>query len=156
MPRASFSHAVTVAQPVGAVWESLQDASTWSGIGPVDEVWEPRHDAAGNLEGFRWSARLGPTRYKGGATVSTAEPPHLMTLALDSSELAGSLTADLGGSAVTQLEVTLDIVAKGAMASLFFPVVAEAVARGLPEQVERFAASLAGDGGSPTSSGAEY
>ena len=126
----------------------LQEAATWSGIGPVDEVWEPIHAADGTLESFRWSANVGPTKYKGTAVVAAADGPRHMKLSLESSEVRGSLVADIEGDDSWSLEVTLEVISKGAMASLFFPIIAETIGRGLPEQVERFA-KLINDGTEP-------
>lgn len=146
MPRASFSHNVELTRPVNDVWATLQDAATWSGIGPVDEVWDPVHDEDGALESFQWSAHVGPTKYKGSAVVAIADAPHHMKFNLDSSELTGSLIADLDGDKSPRMAVTLEVVSKGTMAALFFPLIAEAIGRGLPDQVERFAVTLNGVG----------
>ncbi len=146
MPRASFSHSVSLRRPIEAVWTALQSDATWAGIGPVDEVWGAAHTADGSLDSFQWSAHVGPTKYKGTAVVAIADPPHHMKLNLDSVEqLTGSLIADVENGDEPQLTVTLEVVSKGAMASLFFPIIAEAVGRGLPTQVEQFAAAV--DGG---------
>lgn len=145
MPRASFSHSVELARPPEEVWTTLQDAATWSGIGPVDNVWEPIHGDDGTLASFRWSAHVGPTSYKGSAVVADATAPNHMKLDLDSSELKGSLIADIDDGDTTRLAVTLEVTSKGTMGALFFPLIAEAVGRGLPEQVEQFAASLDGN-----------
>ena len=144
MPRASFSHNVDLSRPASEVWESLQDAATWSGIGPVDDVFGATHAADGTLESFEWSAHVGPTKYRGSAQVAIADAPRHMKLNLDSSELKGSLITDIDENESTSLSVTLEIVSKGGMASLFFPLISEAIGRGLPEQVERFAATLDG------------
>ena len=148
MPRASFSHAVDLTRPAAEVWARLQDAETWSQIGPVDEVWEEARATDGTLDGFRWSAHVGPTKYKGSAKVALAEAPHHMKLMLDSSELRGSLIADIDDGAPTRLAVRLEVESKGAMAAMFFPLIAETIGRGLPEQVEQFAGTLGdADGG---------
>jgi hypothetical protein len=76
--------------------------------------------------------------------VAIAEAPHHMKLNLDSTELTGSLIADLDDNSSTRLAVTLEVVSKGTMAALFFPLIAEAVGRGLPDQVESFATALNG------------
>lgn len=149
MPRASFSHTAELHRPASAVWAELQDAATWAGIGPVDEVWEPVVGDDGALARFRWSAHVGPTKHEGSAEVTVSNPPHHMKLNLDSSELAGSLIADIATGEAPQLVVTLEIISKGTMAALFFPLIAEAVGRGLPDQVESFAASLNGGAAGP-------
>lgn len=127
------------------VWAALQDAATWSGIGPVDDVWDASHDD-GELRSFQWSAHVGPTKYKGSATVANAAEPHHMKLHLDSTELSGALIADIDGDDPATLAVTLEVTSKGTMAAMFFPIIAEAIGRGLPQQVEEFAAAL-GSGG---------
>ena len=67
---------------------------------------------------------------------------HVMKLNLNSSELTGSLIADLDDNDPPLLAVTLEVVSKGTMAALFFPLIAEAIGRGLPDQVEAFAVTL--------------
>ncbi len=127
------------------MWEALQHASTWSGIGPVDDVWDAAHDEGGDLQGFRWSAHVGPTKYEGSARVAVAAAPHHMKLHLESNELSGALIADIAEDDSPSLVVTLEVASKGALASMFFPIIAEAIGRGLPRQVEEFAAALNGD-----------
>ena len=95
MPRASFSHSVQLPEPAESVWDALQAAETWAGIGPVDEVWAAEHDEDGGLESFQWSAHVGPTKYKGAATVAIADAPHHMKLNLSSTELTGALITDI-------------------------------------------------------------
>ena len=142
MPKASFTHSAQLQTPAAAVWPKLHQAATWAGIGPVDEVWDAVHDDSGELESFQWSAHVGPTKYKGRAEVAVAEAPHHMKLLLSSSELTGSLIADMEGGDEPLLAVTLEVASKGTMASLFFPIISEAIGRGLPIQVDEFAASL--------------
>ena len=127
MPSASFSHAVHLSRTASEVWARLQDATTWSQIGPVDSVWEQTHAADGTLESFRWSAHVGPTKYKGSAEVALAEAPHHMKLLLDSSELRGSLIADIDDGDPTRLAVRLEVESKGAIAAMFFPLIAETI-----------------------------
>jgi len=146
VPRASFSHNAPLSKTASAVWEALQDASTWAGIGPVDDVWDATHDEDGGLVSFRWSAHVGPTKYKGSATVTIAAEPHHMKLHLDSTELTGALIADIDEEDPS-LVVTLEVASKGPLATMFFPIIAEAIGRGLPQQVEEFAAGLNGDDG---------
>ncbi len=143
MPRANFSHAATTRRQPDEVWRRLQDVETWSSIGPVEHVWDPVHDEEGQLVEYRWSASVGPTTYRGTAQVSDAHVDSLMVLDLDGGELAGTLSTRIeqngSGSRIT---VDLGIVSKGTLSALFFPIVSEAVGRGLPAQVERFVAGL--------------
>jgi hypothetical protein len=144
MPRASFTHHVTVPRSVDEIWDQLQIAETWSNIGPVEDVWDAEHNDNGLLQRYRWSTSVGPRSYRGRATVVASEPGHLMRLDLDATEVVGTLTTRLAknGNDATQLEVTLEIVSRGTLSTLFFPVVSDAVGRGLPAQVERFAESF--------------
>lgn len=143
MPRAKFTHEATTRRQPEEVWRRLQDVETWSSIGPVEHVWDPVHDEEGLLVEYRWSASVGPTTYRGTANVIEAHVDSLMVLELDGGELAGTLSTRIeqngSGSRIT---VDLGIVSKGTLSALFFPIVSEAVGRGLPAQVDRFVAGL--------------
>ncbi len=145
MPSARFTHAADTGRRPDEVWERLQAVDTWAGIGPIDEVWDPRHDED-RLRGYRWSATVGPTKYAGTADVVESSRPSRMRLVLDAKEMAGELTTDISanGAGMARITVTLQIESRGMLSTLFFPVVSEAVGNGLPRQVEQFAASLAG------------
>ena len=95
------------------MWHRLHQAETWAGIGPDDEVWDAVHDASGELESFQWSAHVGPTKYKGRAEVAVTEAPHHMKLLLSSTELTGSLIADMEGGDEPLLAVTLEVASQG-------------------------------------------
>lgn len=144
MPRASFTHHVAIPRASDEIWGELQVAETWSNIGPVEEVWDEVHDDAGHLERYRWSTSVGPRTYRGKAIVAASVPGRLMRLDLDAGEVLGTLTTALSenGDGTTHLEVTLEVVSRGALSTMFFPVVADAVGRGLPTQVEQFAQRL--------------
>lgn len=143
MPSAKYVHTATTTRPIEDVWGRLQAASTWANIGPVEEVWDAVHDGE-NLKSYRWRTTVGPTSYRGTARLIAAEAPRRMELDLDGGELTGTLTTNLSanGDGTTVVEVTLHIVSRGMVSTLFFPVISEAVGRGLPAQVERFATSL--------------
>jgi hypothetical protein len=144
MPRATFTHHATAAATPEAVWRELQEAGTWANIGPVENVTDPEVDVDGNLEGFRWSTTVASRRYPGVATVRIAEPHKRMVLDLDAREVAGSLTTVLepNGDGTTIVTVTLEVVSRGTLSTLFFPMVSQAIANGLPTQVDNFADSL--------------
>ena len=134
MPDASFTTDAVVSRSTAEVWDRLQDAQTWSNIGPVEEVWDAEHDADGHLTRYRWSTTVGPRKYRGRADVVEADPGRMMALDLDAVEVAGRLTTVLSenGDGSTHLEVTLLVEAKGMLSTMFFPVVSDAVGRGLP------------------------
>lgn len=144
MPRATFTHQVTAHAPVDAVWNSLQDAKTWANIGPVENIAESEIDEDGQLLSFKWSTSVAMKRYPGTAEVVASDPQERMVLDLDAREVAGSLETQLApnGDGTTIVTVTLEVISRGTMSTLFFPMVSETIANGLPAQVERFAASL--------------
>ena len=144
MPRATFTHQATTDAPIDEVWERLQMAETWADIGPVEDVSEAAVSADGLLESFRWSTTVGMKRYPGTARVATAEVGERMRLELDAREVAGTLETHLSanGRGTTVVTVTLEVISRGTLSTLFFPVVSEAIAKGLPAQVDRFAAGL--------------
>ena len=144
MPSATFTHQSTARASTADVWETLQEATTWANIGPVEEVWGAVHSDEGHLTSFQWSTTVAARRYPGTATVASAEPEARLLLELDAREVAGSLEAKLeaNGDGTTVVAVTLWVTSRGTLSTLFFPVVSEAISKGLPAQVERFAGSL--------------
>jgi hypothetical protein len=146
VPRAAFTHAVTVPATTSAAWDRLQLAETWSNIGPVERVWDEVVDADGILRSHRWPTSVGPREYRGTATTSEVVPQRLMRIDLDAGELRGRLSTTLSanGRDDTHLEVTLEIEPRGTLSILFFGVISDAIGRGLPSQVEHFAAGFAG------------
>jgi hypothetical protein len=138
MPSDTFSHTVRIDASLQSVAAALQVAATWKGIGPIDEVWDATHEGE-DLTGFRWSARAAGKSWEGTATRSDDHKPGTMILDLDSSEIAGALTVsyatDEGGTALT---VDLFARSKGVLAGMFWGVVADALRRGLPGQIEAF------------------
>ena len=144
MPRATFTHQATANAPIESVWESLQEAQTWANIGPVEDIIESEVDDDGQLQSFRWSTTVAMRRYPGTAKVRAAEPGNRMVLDLDAREVVGSLETRLepNGDGTTIVTVTLEVVSRGTLSTLFFPVVSETIANGLPAQVDHFAESL--------------
>ena len=143
MPSAAFTHETTVSAPIETVWHRLQDANTWANIGPIERVWDAEHNDAGELVRYRWSTSVGLRSYRGRAVTDASEAPDMMRLALDGGELTGTLTTQLSqNGSGTNVAVTLEVVSRGALSTMFFPLVSEVVGRGLPEQVEQFAAAF--------------
>ncbi len=144
MPRATFTHQATANAPIEKVWESLQEAETWANIGPVEDIEDSTSDDEGQLQSFRWSTTVAMRRYPGTAKVVSVDPGSRMLLDLDAREVAGTLETHLApnGTGTTLVTVTLEVVSRGTISTLFFPVVSETIAKGLPVQVEHFAESL--------------
>lgn len=135
----TFSHTAAVDASASAVWTALQRVETWKNIGPIDEVWEATHGDDGSLTGYRWSANAAGRTWKGRATTTESEPAQRMRLVLDSPEIRGAITVDIGNGEIT---VSMDAEPKGPLARVFWGVVRGALERGLPNQVEAFAAAL--------------
>lgn len=144
MPRAAFTHQATATASSDEVWLALQNAKTWANIGPVEDVRDPEVDETGHLRSFRWSATVAAKRYPATAVVSAMVPTERMTIDLDAREVVGSLEAHLepNGDGTTIVTVTLEVTSRGTLSTLFFPMVSEAISKGLPAQVDAFAESL--------------
>jgi carbon monoxide dehydrogenase subunit G len=142
MPRGSFSHRIDVPAPASEVWERFQEPRTWQGIGPIDEIRDVEVDGD-RLVAFTWSTHVGPSRYRGRSTIVENVPGKRVVMRLDSTEMGGALAVDLlDDSGATSVDVSLQVVTRGPMSSLFFPIISEAITRGLPAQVDAFAASF--------------
>ena len=144
MPKATFTHQAVADSPIGNVWDRLQQAETWENIGPVEEVHDAETNGDGHLKSFHWSTTVAAKHYPGRAQVTVIDSGRRMTMDLDAGEVAGSLEAHLesNGAESTIVTVTLEVVSRGMLSTLFFPVVSETIAKGLPDQVDRFAESL--------------
>jgi hypothetical protein len=143
MPSARFRHTASATKAPEEIWDRLQTVDSWANIGPVEDVRDPVHED-GALQGYRWSATVGPTTYDATAKVVESQRPHRMRLDLDAQEVVGVLLTEISanGDGTSLIAVTLDISSRGMLSTLFFPVISEAVGKGLPRQVEEFAASL--------------
>ena len=145
VPTRTFTHAAVAPVPVDTAWFALQDPATWGAIGGVDEVYGAHHADDGTLVSYRFRASAGGQTYEGRARTSFAEPHRMMVVDVDTPELEGRITVTLeGGNPHTEVAVELTVRSKGMLATLFFPVVAAAIASGFPTSVEDFAGRLAG------------
>ena len=143
MPAGTFSHAVSVPATPDTIWTRLQEAETWSGLGPIDDVWDAAHREDGVIDGYRWAATAGGRRWEGTARTAEVITGEKLTLSLRSSEMRGTLTTDIspngGGSHLT---VTMRVEAVGMLSTLFWNVVKTALDHGLSKQVEAFGAQF--------------
>ena len=135
----TFCHTATVNASPAEVWTALQRAETWKNIGPIEEVWDAEHDSEGSLTGYRWSAHAAGRTWKGHARTTESEREKRLHLALDSPEIHGMITVDIGTG-----EITVSMIAepKGPLATIFWGTVRRALQSGLPGQVEAFARAL--------------
>lgn len=135
----TFSHTTTVNASPAHVWTALQQAETWKNIGPIEEVWEATHDDDGSLTGYRWSAHAAGRTWIGHARTTDSERGKRLRLVLDSPEIHGAISVDIDGGEIT---VSMEAAPKGLLATMFWGTVRPALERGLPAQVEAFAAAL--------------
>ncbi len=123
------------------MWKRFQLPETWKGIGPIDDVGDIRIDGD-RLVSFTWKTHIGPSRYRGRSSLMENAPGKRVVMRLDSSEMNGTLSVDLtAAGASTLMDVRLDYITKGTMSSLFFPIISEAIEKGLRSQVDDFAAT---------------
>jgi carbon monoxide dehydrogenase subunit G len=136
MPSATFSESVAINVDPPEVWDQLQEPDVWASLGPVQKVWDPVFKE-GVLTGFTWSTDIGGKVYEGTGKVLDHRRPDRYQLVLDTSEMAGTITAELspanpGG---TDAVVEIEIRSKGLLSSMFFPAIKNAIGSGFPEQV---------------------
>lgn len=138
MPSGTFSHTAIVSATPASIYSALQQADTWKGIGPIDDVWDATHEGD-RLVSFKWSAHAAGKSWEGTARRGSDRVAGEMTLNLDSSEIAGTIAVTLlpdGNS--TALTVKLSARSKGLVAGMFWGVVTDALRKGMPAQVEAF------------------
>jgi hypothetical protein len=141
MPADTFSHRATSGSSPDEVLAALERADTWRGIGPIDEVWDERHDGE-TLGSFSWQARAAGRSWEGTAKRLDA-PDDSVRFALDSPEVTGVITVhavplDTGAEIFVELQAR----SKGMLAGMFWGVISDVLRRGLPDQVEAFASGL--------------
>ena len=140
MPSEAFrATATTTSDPVTA-WEAMQQPEVWEGIAGVEHVTDPEFHPDGSLARFRLAAIAAGKSYPGVAEVIESTPGRTMKLRLSTSELAATVALSLRASDQgTHLTIDVDMRTSTFMASLFFPVVAGVIGRGLPTAAEDFA-----------------
>ena len=136
MPSATFSESVAINVEPPEVWDQLQEPDVWASLGPVQKVWDPIVED-GVLTGFTWSTDIGGKVYEGTGKVLDHDRPDRYQLLLDTSEMAGTITADLspGNPGGTDAVVAIEIRSKGLLSSMFFPAIKNAIGSGFPDQV---------------------
>jgi hypothetical protein len=143
MPSATFSESVAIDVDPPAVWDQLQEPDVWASLGPVQRVWDPIIED-GVLTGFTWSTDIGGKIYEGTGKALEYQRPDRYQLLLDTSEMAGTITAALspdnpgGTTAVVEIEIR----SKGLLSSMFFPAIKNAIGSGFPDQVRNMGVRL--------------
>lgn len=144
VPSQTFSHSSSTTAPIQDVWAALDRPDTWEAIGGVDRVFGPTIDDQGRLQGFSFETVAGGKRHTGTASPHERVEGTTMAWNIESSEVEGTTSVDLeGDDRGTRVTVTVYVKSVGFLSSMFFPVIAGALGKGLPAAVEEFAAGLA-------------
>ena len=103
----------------------------------------PTVDELGRLRGFSFETLIGGTRYLGEASPAGRVDGRSMTWDIENKEIRGTVAVQLEESGPhTDITVTIDLESAGFMSAMFFPVIAGALGKGLPEAVENFASGF--------------
>ena len=139
----SFSHSVRLETPRTEAWPRLHDAATWAGVAGITGVSNPSHDDSGHLESFDFVVEAGGSKIPGSAKVIEVSEPELFRIDISSAEIMGHITVRLASNDAsgTKLRVLLEMRAKGFLAGMFYPLIAQTVGKGLPDEVEALGAS---------------
>jgi len=143
MPISTFQHSATATASPAAVWEAIQEAETWAGIGPIEKVWDAEHGEDGSLQAYKWSANAAGRTWEGTGRVTAAVAGESMEMAVATREIRGTVTITLepaGDS--TGVTVQLQVEPAGMLATLFWGAVRETIGSDFNRQVEEFAAGL--------------
>ena len=143
MPTETFSHTAITRAARSEVWKALDKPETWEGIGGVDRVIAPVIDQDGRLRGFSFETVVAGKIYLGKATPNAREESRLMAWNIENSEVRGLTAVRLTNQGDgTLIQVTLDVESAGILSTMFFPVIARTIGKGLPRAIEKFAMSF--------------
>lgn len=124
------------------VWSALQDPETWKEIGGVSEVSNPRFDELGLL-GYDFGLAIAGKDYRGQARRVEADERRRMVMKIDTNQMDGRIEVDLEPiGEETNVRVGMEIVSRGLMAGLMFPVISSAFASGFEAAARQFVRSL--------------
>lgn len=143
MSSAEFSHTVIAPTTRQFAWQQLQIPETWEGLAGVDEVFDVHHDPDGLLTAYRFRATAASQVYEGTAATVESTNPSMMAIEIATSEVTGRITTRLTeAEAGVAVNVHVLLRSKGFLATLFFPVITQALVTSLPAQVEGLAGRL--------------
>jgi carbon monoxide dehydrogenase subunit G len=145
VPSQTFTHSSSTTATVDEVWAALDRPETWEAIGGVDRVFDAELDGEGRLQGFSFETAAAGKSYTGVASPHRRIEGETMAWKVKSSEIRGITEVHLDGDAdITRVTVTLQVESAGFLSSMFFPVIAKTIGKGMPEAVDEFVAGLAG------------
>ncbi len=140
MPSETFAHQVHIDASPAEVWARLQVPETWTGLGPVQKVWDPEWRDDGVLAAYKFAAAAGPQHFQGQATTREADAPQRLVIGIEAKSFGGELRAALRPNATgTLADIELEIGTSDFLMSLVFGVVAGTIRREFPSQVEGLA-----------------
>lgn len=143
VPSQTFSESSRTSAPIDDVWAALDRPETWQAIGGVDRVFDPEVDDHGRLRGFSFETVAGGKRYTGTAQPRQRVEGSTMAWDIESPEVRGTTTVDLEKDGDwTLVTVTVQVESVGFLSSMFFPVIAGALGRGLSTAVDEFVSGL--------------
>jgi len=143
MPISTFRHSAITAASLDAVWDAIQNAETWAGIGPIEKVWDAEHDEDGSLQAYKWNAHAAGRTWDGTARVIAAVPGESTEMAVATKEIRGTVTITLGpAGSSTNVAVRMQIEPAGMLATLFWGAIRDAIGSDFNVQVEEFAKGL--------------
>lgn len=143
MPSQTFTHTASTPVSPQEAWAALDDPSTWEGISGVDHVTDSERDEEGRLASFSFETTIGGRPYRGVALRDERVEGSRLVWLIQSPDVGGSIDVSLSPlEAGTDVTVALTVSIEGFLASLFFPVITQALGRGFPEAVEHFVARL--------------
>lgn len=134
---------MTPALTLDAAWAGLQRPATWATIAGISEITNPVFDEGGNLTAYLFTAAVAGKDYAGKADVRLSSRPTDMVVSISTSEISGQIAANLVPSVDgVRVTINLDLQTRGLLSGMMFPLIANAVRTGLPDQVEQFASRL--------------
>ena len=143
MPSQTFSHRALSTAPAHEVWAGMDDVETWKEIPGVDRIVASETDESGHLESFTFEATIGGRAYRGQARRRDRVEGEHISWDIISPDISGAIAVDLESTdAGTAITVALTLTVEGFLASMFFPVITQALGRGFPEAVTEFAAGF--------------
>ena len=143
MPLATFRHTAVAPVPPAEVWEALRDAETWARIGPIDEVFDARHDDDGALAGFAFRTSAAGKTFDGSARRAASDEGSSLEFALATSEIRARVSIEIESVPDgTSIAVRLEAEPAGMLATLFWGVVRETITSDFTRRVDEFAEGL--------------
>lgn len=143
MPLATFRHASPSPASAHDIWDALQSAETWGGIGLIDSVSDEQLGEDDGLRSFAFVTSAGGRTWEGTARTVTAVPDERMELSLITKEIRARISLDLTPEGdQTLVSARLEAEPAGMLATLFWGVVRETISSGFAQQVDAFAAEF--------------